>query len=222
MKKEKKLLCDNIIVDSIKDFTLDQLKLFYFVIYKFRLSNKFENSLEENSIRIDYYEIRNMFKHKKCSTNELINIIKSMPIDIICIDKETSDVRRIAILEEISFLRNSEEFYFKFNDNNIYLIEEIDKNFSTIKIDELNSLKSKHTARFYELFRRYENMGIIKMKLEDIRVYFNLSETYSNCNLERVVIKESIEELKDKIGANISYKKEKRSGKITHYVFKFK
>ena len=205
---------NNYILGSIKDLSLDQLKVFYLAICKRKTGT--------NVSKINYYEILDLFKHKKCSKQNLIDIVVGIDKRITIINFKNGNIPNINIFDTILFFENENEFYFKFNDNSIYLIEEMDENFSTIKIDELNSLKSKHTARFYELFRRYENMGIIKMKLEDIRVYFNLSETYSDCNLERVVIKESIKELKDKIGANISYKKEKRSGKITHYVFKFK
>ena len=216
MRVNNSLLC------SIKGFSISQLKVLYLIVYKYNLIHKYGKENEKsNSLWLDYYDTSRLFELKKISKQNIISIVEDMNNRVIIPEYNQDIARSARLFDRIIFTRDTDEFYFKFNDKNIDLIINIDINFSEIILENLLKLNKKYSGKLYELYCRFKNQKLYKMPLAKLLYFFDVPQNYSSSEMERAVLNTSIKEIKDKLGINVSYTKEKKHGMITHYIFKF-
>lgn len=221
----RKLLCDNVIIDSVKKHTTQQLKIFYFVLYKFKEENVFKCKDGEYNGELDVVfneeELKEIFKNQGLSFVDMIELVQNIPYVINTVNSVTFSFKSFPIFETTEYHPETGEFYFRFNKTSVPMLIELEKNFSVVPIDKLFELKGKYSPRLFEMYCRYKNQGYYKLRLDFLRIFLNIPISYNISNMDRVIIKPALKELKQKLGVNITFSKEKRSGIVTHYIFKF-
>lgn len=220
----KKLLINNEILSSNKRYTPNQLKAFYTIIYQFKIKNVFStqnsNYNGETEITLSVEDFEKIYSEKKISRKQIMSLIKDMGMYMFIYEEES--VKSIPIFSEIRHIYNSELITFKFNPQLIDIIVDSEYNFSEIILENIFKLNKKYSGNLYELYCRFKNQKIYKMPLDKLLYFFDVPKKYSSSEMERAVLNSSIKEIKQKLNINISYSKEKKNGKITHYIFKFK
>lgn len=224
-QKHRKLICGNVILNSAKEHTTHQLKLLYFILYKFKEKNVFlGDTMEYNGdtvINIPEEDFMELFRDKGMTIVEILSTVEDIPKSIKIINARTYKFTIFSIFTKISYEPDIGEFEFQLNNEAIPFVVEMENQFSIIPIDDLFKLTGKYSPRLFELFCMYKNLGYCKMSNMFMRVFLQISGTYNSSNLDRRVLAPAIKELKDKLGINVSYSKEKQHGIITHYLFRF-
>ena len=230
-KKSKILLCDNYIIDSHKKYNIYQLRFFYFILYKFREINYFKTKHLNDDIKnfidlkleieIENDEIIDFFKKSKISILDIQDIIESIPDSIVFIDKDGNTFKKYFIFSYIHYFE-FDKLIIKFSEDCIQYVNNIYENFSNLDLNDLNILKSKYSQRMYELSCRYFNQKNYLMKIDVFKRYFNITnKIYSNAEINRRILKLSIQEINNKTKINIEYEILKKRKFISHIKFKF-
>ena len=223
MERKRKLIVENEMLSCSKGYTPNQLKAFYFIMYKFKTENIFSNVNGEYNgethISICIDEFAPIYKEKKLSRHQLISLLKDMGMFLFFYSDK--GITGIPIFMEIHYKYNSEYIEFYLNSEIIPMLVDNDCNFSEIILDNMFKLNKKYSGNMYELYCRFKNQKIYKMPIDKLSYFFDVPKKYSSSEMERAVLNTSIKEIKSKLGISITYTKEKKNGKITHYVFKF-
>lgn len=221
MDTQKILLCNNSIVDALKDYNLDELKLFYNLLYLYMEESIFKNDSIIDEIRMGEYQIKDIFKKHKIKYDGMINFIENLPTQIKFINKDGLKAKYISVFEYIEYNYEEEELIILFTESIKPYLDNIIGNFSKIDLYELQLLRKRYSQRVYELYCRYKNQKKYMMKIEVFKKYFNIPESYSMSEIERTILKSSKEEINKKLNKNINYSKIKKGRNITHIMFSF-
>lgn len=224
IERNRKLICDNSILESVKEYSNHQIKLLYFVLYKFKVANMVNSNVEDiESLELYLYEeeIKELFQTKGMTFYEMGQVVESIPKGINLFNSSNGEFTYISIFNMAKYKPEIGEYYFKLNEDIVPLINEIEKNFSVVPIDELLKLSGKYSPRIFEIYCRYKNMQFVKMTASFLRVFLKVPASYNVGNMDLRVLRPAIKEIKDKLGINITYTKDKKRGIITHYLFKF-
>lgn len=224
MKKQKILFCNNYIIDSKKNYSIYQLRLFYYILYKFRQANYFEEENENYFCQLEFEvtidEAEDIFKHKGLNTFEIREIMMNIPDHVTIINKEGNSINKLYIFSFITYLDYECTFY-KFSEECIEFINNIYENFSKIDLYEFNGLKSKYSQRMYELSCRYVNQKNYTMRLDVLRKYFNIPPKYNNAEVKRSIVDRAIKEINNNTRIKISCKSIIKEKMLSHIQFEF-
>lgn len=216
---DKNLICHNDIVDSIKKYDPVQLKLFYNMLYKFKVNNHYQNGDICDEIEIYLDEIKQITKKGHHTKDCIKDIINNMPREIFY-DKDN----KYGVQSVFSYINyDFEDDCMRYKLDEVfgeYLIQILEK-FTIIELNELASLSSKYSQRLYELARRYLGQNHFRMKIEDFRSYFRIPESYKMCNIDKKVLEPATKQLNKNTNIVCSYKKEKKGKNISHILFTF-
>lgn len=221
----KKLICDNEIVMATKGYTTQQLRMFYYMLYNYKLNNDLVNvynNIEEDEDRVMFIDSDKLkyIVGNNVSSVEICKIIDNMPWKICKFNKDKSKVEWISVFDCIEYYVTSREIEYIINPKfNQYVIE-LTSNFTNMDIDLFLQLESKYSQRLYELIRRYNGLGKFEMKHDDFVYFMGCPENYNSSNIDFRVINPSINELK-KYGVNVKVEKIKKNRKIYKYLLSF-
>ena len=216
----KNLICKNDIVDSIKNYTPNQIKLFYGMLYKFKESVTFQGVEKDEDINMDLSEIKQLLKDSNLSQKRIQEIVYNMPIEIKRIDNQSTS--RVCVFEKISYSFEEEALIFKVTGDFANIFLEILKHYTIIQLECITKLNSKYSQRLYELSKRYLKQENYLMKIEDFKLYFQVPPSYQMGNVDQVILNPAIKELNKKTNIKCSIEKKKKGRKLTHILFKFK
>lgn len=231
------LLCSNDLVQSIKTHKLVEHKLFYHLYYYFKLrkdlTDKEIGTIDgydpyDNIVYLDIYTTKKILgkRYSKAELKELIE--EKMPKVI----KPKNEIGFISIFTYIKVIEGYDgwEIEYKFTDEFIELASfeiPFEKPHTALYLDEMLELESKYSQRLYEVYKQYSSnagkkgQGNFKMKRDYLYEFFNVPSSMRITEVLRKGIDIAIEELYDKIGAQIVYKTVKKGNKITHIHFYF-
>lgn len=222
MEKIKgELLCDNAIIDALKDYNSTQLKIFYGIIYVYKIQVEIEKTIEiSETLEISFEKMKQIIGGKKNLTyREISEMVVEMPNKIYFYENGIKSY--ISIFHGIQCEPYEECFYIKFSEESIpYLFNFVEK-FTSICFKEFQKLSKKYSQRLYELYSRRKNQSVHTMHIEDFKQYFKVPEGYRQSEINKFILKPSIEEIKDKLKIEIRYKKRKKATKVTHIEFYF-
>lgn len=218
--KGKNLICENNIVDAVKDYSPNQIKLFYGMLYKFKEEIKYGQCENEEIFEMDLNEIKNITKDSKLSQDRIFDIVNDMPIEIKFSNKDK--LLRVSAFEFIQYDFEYETLTFKVTDTFGNILSQVLEKYTIIQLQEITKLTSKYSIRLYELMRRYIKQQYYMMKLEDFKEYFDVPASYKMCNIDYKILKPASKEIKSKLGIECTFTKKKRGRNITHILFEFK
>lgn len=227
---DKKLLCGNEVVESIKKHSLIELKLFYNMIYYYKAQEQFgeydeDYNGEENYIPLDKLK---MILGKKLSEGMIIDLIEGLPREIKLKRYAGCKTGFISIYSYVFYDAFQQCLIYKLNEDFIDLIGEAISHFTELELNEFATLRSTYSQRLYELYKQYAGadgkigQGNYNMPRKYFYDYFNVSEETNISEVIRIGIDKGIEELKNKCNYYIEYEKKKKGNKITHIHFKFR
>jgi plasmid replication initiation protein len=227
MEKEKNkiFLCDDYIITSKKQYSINQLRLFYHLLYKFREINYFQNNLEfseiiEDTIELENTEVQKIFIQSRYTELDIQDLIESIPDHIILIDKNGIDVVKLYIFDYIQYMK-FDCAIFKFNQECFRYINNIYQNFSKLNLNDFNLLKSKYSQRLYELSCKFDNQKYYTMPIDTFRNFFKIENKYINAEINRYILKTAINEINEKTSKFIIAETVKKNNKLTHIKFIF-
>jgi len=182
-----KILTQTII--QYKKMSLREERLFYYAYGKFQVKlfaiskqNKNENldDLEDYhnfEIKIDYDEIKLLQNIKRVDANNFKTVKKALmgencSIDIM--DNETNRITSIYIYEQIIFDNKYKQVLVTFTPSIIKLLVKLQTEpYSDIFVKDIQSFKNTYEMKFYlyclTIFRKQNKVGIITMKIENLR-----------------------------------------------------
>lgn len=125
-----------------------------------------------------------------------------------------------SIFSEISHKKGSGYIEVWISDRAIPFLLELSKNFTKIPKKEVIKLASGYSIRLYELLKRFEDTGIRKDKIDDLKKKLGIKSGYKRLiDFERFVLKKAIEEINEKTDINVEYKKIKEGKKVKYIIF---
>lgn len=97
------------------------------------------------------------------------------------------------------FTTNKDKAYLevKINEEYTFLLNELARQFTELKLSEFVSLKSKYSKNLYRILRQYDNAesGWFRASVEDIRNKLDIPKSYSNKHIMDKAIKPAIKDL---------------------------
>ncbi len=99
---------------------------------------------------------------------------------------------------------------------------ELQKSFTSYKLESVKHLKRFYSIRLYELCMQYMDFGSRWITIESFREMFCLEDKYNKfAELRRNVIDPAINEINDNTDINITYNLEKKGNKVVKIWFNF-
>jgi len=103
-----------------------------------------------------------------------------------------------------------------------YLLQLKSQYFSYM-LENVASLKSIYSIRFYEIFASYRRIGKVTLEVEDIKRKLQISDKYKRFkDFRKYVINHAQKELKEKTDLCFEYTEERRGRKVTDIHFTFR
>ncbi len=220
--KERKLLIDNMIVNATKFHTVDQLRLFYNILYIYKKEVNFESKDISEELCFGIDDIKPLIANYRMSFSHVYDVIESMPKTINFITKDAKYQGSISVFEYFVYDFENEEFCIKFTDFILPYLFDLEKSFCNLNLNEFETIKDKYPQRLYELLSCYKNQKTLKIKIEVLRRYLNVPENYKVSDFKKKIIEKSILNLNKNTSFDIDYTVLKTSNKITHVIFKIK
>lgn len=215
----RNLICKNDIVDAVKDYSPNQVKLFYGMLYRYKEGVLFKQVCESEEVEIDLFEIKELLGNNTLSQDRIYDLIMGMPNEIRAINKD--GLIRMPVFKYIKYSFDDKCLSFKVNEMFSDIFLEILNEYTIIHLQEITKLNSKYSQRLYELARRYVNQGNYTMKIEDFKEYFQVPKSYKMGNIDQNILNPASKELQDKTNINCSVTKRKRGRDVTHIHFNF-
>ena len=198
------------------DLTLTQEKLICYVI----------SMIDQGDEEFQTYEISEKKFRALCGTSSR-GFYKHFKESMLSLDRKSFILETPEKLTVIRWF--SEFFYFpKQGKIRVLLNSEMKRqllglmgNYTKYELYNIIALKSKHSLRFFEIFKSYEYQQEIIFSVEDIKKLLNVQgKGYANfANLRTKVIDKAVEEINGTTSLNVSYRLKKKVNQVTHVVF---
>lgn len=101
-------------------------------------------------------------------------------------------------------------------------IWQLQREFTTIDINEYAHLKNVYATRLYELLYQYKSTGYYRITIPELRTSLNVPKGYLNSDFISRIINPSVAEINGFTNLNVSAHPERTGRKNTHCVFNFK
>mgnify|MGYP001317648101 CR=1 FL=1 len=215
----KNLICKNDIVDAVKDYSPNQVKLFYNMLYHYKSEVRFLEMDPIAEFRLEFTDISRILKSSKITEERLYEMVDTMPNEIKMItDKK---LVRLPVFNYLEYEFSSKAIFYKVNLIFAEMFLEILDQYTIIQLQQLSNLNSKYSQRLYELGRRYVGQTNYLMPIDDFKRYFQVPPSYQMSNIDNYILKPAIRELNEKTSIKCRVSKKKKGVKITHLLFTF-
>lgn len=215
----KNLICQNDIVDAVKDYSPNQIKLFYYMLYYYKSEVRFLELDPVEELSLNFSDISKALKNSKVTGDRVYEIVETMPNEIKMIkDKK---LIRVPVFNYIEYDYHYKQIVYKVNPVFADMFLEVLDRYTIIQLQQLSNLTSKYSQRLYELARRYVGQTNYLMPVEDFKRYFQVPPSYQMSNIDNNILKPAIKELNNKTNINCKVSKRKRGVKVTHFFFTF-
>lgn len=143
------------------------------------------------------------------------------------IDDDNGDIVRMVLFPTFRISPENETLTVKVNEDFTYLLNDFTGNYTALELQESAELKSSYAKGIYKKLRKFRNTGIWNVDVESFRDYLDVPKSYSTSDVDKVVIRPSLDELSEFFkGLNYEKNYEKKGGKgrpkVTGYKFSFK
>lgn len=214
--ESKYFMCSNFILDCKKEFKVEQLRVFYKVLYEYTINERFRNeNYTEDEIHIHKDMFRKLLKQSKLTFDNEIDLILNMPNKVIRISKDGNKLGFMSVYDYIDYDYEEEEYIIKFSSQIIPFLK-VNSEFAEFRIDDMLKLKSKYSVRMFEMCCKYRNQKYRTMNIEVFRKIFDVPKNYRMSEIDKYILSKSIAEINEKTNFNINVKKDKKGNVVTH------
>lgn len=117
---------------------------------------------------------------------------------------------------------DEEELELKVNDEFLYLLNELDSNYTSFLFFDFANLDRTYSKTLFRLLSQYKTTGYFKISVDKFRTLMSIPDSYKMKNISDKIINPSIDELSPYFENLKAEKQSNKSGKtITDLVFKF-
>ena len=225
MDKQEKSAPNTVVVqsnrflDSPKNLTLNEYKLFMFVVSKI---NPDGNEIEKIRVTADEFanvlgaeKKNNIYKELKMASDRLLNRI----ITVHYPEKEL--FTKTHLIASINYWYGKGYVDIAISPDMKPHLLKLKENFTQYKLSNIARLSSIYAIRIYELLKKQEVLGQRTFFLEDLRNKLGLPpetlQTFKNFRVR--VLKTAQEEINEKTDIEISYTYQKTGRKVTAIIF---
>lgn len=132
-------------------------------------------------------------------------------------------VEKIRWVDRIAY-QNGEGFVeMNFTDHVAPYLVDLEKRFTTYKLEQTRALRSIHSWRLYENLKRWETTGKWIVEIDEFHQVMESSKSYQTnfAQLRKWVIEPAVKELREVNGLDIEWMARKTGRKVTRLVFIF-
>lgn len=218
----KNLLIDNLVINSLKEYNVEQLRIFYNILYLYKEEVKFREVDYTEELNIHISQMKRIMANYRISFSNVIEIIEKMPSKVMFLTKDARYQGSLSIFNYFIYDFEMDEYIISFSEEIRPYLFELESKFCKIDLHELKSFKESYTQRLYELCCCYINQGYYKMKIDVFRRYMQIPDSYQQCDINRRILKAGIDKINKNTNKNITFEKIKKGRNVTHILFKFK
>lgn len=176
-----------------------------------------------NEIKLEFSDLRRMINSKHRGELRFIQNLEQMYKKLLnlSIRIETEDkITNFILFTKYEILKKQKIIIIKINEEFKFLLNKLINNFTRFELNEFISLKSNYSKEIYRRLKQFKHTGIWKIKMNNFRELLNIPEKYRMSEIDKKVLKISIEEL-NKYFNNFKIIKIKKGRKIEFLEFKF-
>ena len=176
-----------------------------------------------NEIKLEFSDLRRMVNYKHRGELRFIQNLEQMYKKLLNLNIriETEDkITNFILFTKYEILKKQKIIIIKINEEFKFLLNKLINNFTRFELNEFISLKSNYSKEIYRRLKQFKNTGIWKIKMNNFRELLNIPEKYRMSEIDKKVLKISMEEL-NKYFNNFKIIKIKKGRKIEFLEFKF-
>ena len=176
-----------------------------------------------NEIKLEFSDLRRMVNSKHRGELRFIQNLEQMYKKLLnlSIRIETEDkITNFILFTKYEILKKQKIIIIKINEEFKFLLNKLINNFTRFELNEFISLKSNYSKEIYRRLKQFKHTGIWKIKMNNFRELLNIPEKYRMSEIDKRVLKISMEEL-NKYFNNFKIIKIKKGRKIEFLEFKF-
>ncbi len=176
-----------------------------------------------NEIKLEFSDLRRMVNYKHRGELRFIQNLEQIYKKLLnlSIRIETEDkITNFILFTKYEILKKQKIIIIKINEEFKFLLNKLINNFTRFELNEFISLKSNYSKEIYRRLKQFKNTGIWKIKMNNFRELLNIPEKYRMSEIDKKVLKISMEEL-NKYFNNFKIIKIKKGRKIEFLEFKF-
>lgn len=176
-----------------------------------------------NEIKLEFSDLRRMVNSKHRGELRFIQNLEQMYKKLLnlSIRIETEDkITNFILFTKYEILKKQKIIIIKINEEFKFLLNKLINNFTRFELNEFISLKSNYSKEIYRRLKQFKHTGIWKIKMNNFRELLNIPEKYRMSEIDKKVLKISMEEL-NKYFNNFKIIKIKKGRKIEFLEFKF-
>lgn len=208
---------------SIPGLSPQEMNVFYGICGRIKESGA-------DVVRFSFSELRTLSGRTRNTPKDfelfLINLnTKLVSISCKIIEEDDKRGRVISQFNMFSIFKtyiDSEELEVKLNENFIYLLNELQSNYTTFRFYDFFMLKKGYSKILFRLLSQYKSTGFFRISVSDFRRLFDVPVGYKMKNINERIISPSIEEVSQHFNGLRVEKQSNSPGKaITDLIFKF-
>ena len=176
-----------------------------------------------NEVELKFSDLRRMINSRNRGELRFIQNLEQMYKKLLnlSIRIETEDkITNFILFTKYEILKKQKIIIIKINEEFKFLLNKLINNFTRFELNEFISLKSNYSKEIYRRLKQFKHTGIWKIKMNNFRELLNIPEKYRMSEIDKKVLKISMEEL-NKYFNNFKIIKIKKGRKIEFLEFKF-
>jgi replication protein len=176
-----------------------------------------------NEVELKFSDLRRMINSRNRGELRFIQNLEQMYKKLISLSIriETEDkIINFILFTKYEILKKQKTILIKINEEFKFLLNKFINNFTRFELNEFISLKSSYSKEIYRRLKQFKHTGIWKVQIDNFRELLNIPEKYRISEIDKKVLKISIEEL-NKYFDNFEIIKIKKGRKIEYLEFKF-
>lgn len=175
----------------LRKFNASEIDIFMAICYKCQN----ENTLK---ITLTFDQIQQLTHFRSKNKQELIRAIEETNRKLLQLNFKIGD--NINFVQLVLFptfeVRGSEEtLTVQVHEKFAYLLNNLTENYTSLELQQSASLRSSYAKGIYKKLRKYRDTGIWRVSLIDFKEYLDVPNSYRISDINKVVIKPSINEL---------------------------
>lgn len=179
-----------------------------------------------NSVTFPFSELKNLSGDTKHSNKEFIDSLKNMNrklMEITCEVEFDGKIIMFVLFPTFEIDIRKETLTICVNERFKFILNELTKNFTRFDLKDFVSLGSKYSKNLFKILKQFRTTGIYETNINDFRDRMGCPESYSNKYVMDLIIKPSLNELKNyfqNLECETKYAR-KRGKPVTGYIFTF-
>lgn len=205
---------------SFGKFKEKELDLFFSICYK--MKNK-----GTNDIKLSFQELKELSQYQNRNLERFIKDLEntySKLIDIKIRIEKDNIIDNFVLFTRYRIDKNNKDISIRVNDEYLYILNDI-TNYTKFDLMEFIELKSIYSKNMFKILKQYEsnnqNEKWFEIKLDKLKELLNIPKSYQMCNIDKMVLRPIIEQLKP-IFTGLKIEKIKKGVRIDKLRFTWK